>query len=93
MVFRLQFSRSSMEVLCLGASVNHPDIMHSSIMTDHTPNVEGPELRSEIAQRVRRRRAEWRAAESREMAIAMVSTFGLAVFIVTGIALLAGWSR
>jgi hypothetical protein len=37
-------------------------------MTDHTAHiVEGPELRSEIAQRLRRRRDEWSAAERREL--------------------------
>jgi hypothetical protein len=50
-------SRNSARVACF-----------SLVMTDHPSHtVEGPELRSEIAQRLRRRRDEWSAAERAEL--------------------------
>jgi hypothetical protein len=53
-------------------------------MSDHLAStVEGPELRSEIAQRLRRRREEWSAAERREL------VRGRVIAVVGGVAMIA----
>jgi hypothetical protein len=60
-------------------------------MPDHPSEaVEGPELRSEIAQRLRRRREEWAAAERAELvrgrliaaagALLLIAMFALVIF-------------